>query len=142
MDEPAAIAAAWEFATRNGPVDAMSAVEATKLAGDLYANAKHALNRWCRRVAVKPDWAGARIPLNVVAPGFIDTPAAAYILSNSETSAAMRQMVPMRGAYPARPEEMAAILAWCVSAENSLMTGQILFVDGGAEPLLRGEKSW
>jgi NAD(P)-dependent dehydrogenase (short-subunit alcohol dehydrogenase family) len=142
MDEPAAIAAAWEFATRNGPVDAMSAVEATNLARDLYANAKHALNRWCRRVAVKPDWAGARIPLNVVAPGFIDTPAAAYILSNPETSAAMRQMVPMRGAYPARPEEMAAILAWCVSAENSLMTGQILFVDGGAEPLLRGEKSW
>jgi len=142
MDEPAAIAAAWEFATRNGPVDAMSAVEATNLARDLYANAKHALNRWCRRVAVRPDWAGARIPLNVVAPGFIDTPAAAYILSNPETSAAMRQMVPMRGAYPARPEEMAAILVWCVSAENSLMTGQILFVDGGAEPLLRGEKSW
>jgi NAD(P)-dependent dehydrogenase (short-subunit alcohol dehydrogenase family) len=51
-------------------------------------------------------------------------------------------MVPMRGAYPARPEEMAAILAWCVSAENSLMTGQILFVDGGAEALLRGESSW
>ena len=142
MDEPGAIAASCEFATRNGPVDAMSAVEATNLARDLYANAKHALNRWCRRVAVKPDWAGARIPLNVVAPGFIDTPAAAYILSNPETSDAMRQMVPMRGAYPARPEEMAAILAWCVSAENSLMTGQILFVDGGAEPLLRGEKSW
>ncbi|HWN57130.1 MAG TPA: SDR family NAD(P)-dependent oxidoreductase [Methylomirabilota bacterium] len=52
MDEPAAIAAAWEFAARNGPVDAMSAVEATNLARDLYANAKHALNRWCRRVAV------------------------------------------------------------------------------------------
>ena len=142
MDEPAAVAAAWEFAARNGPVDVMSGAYATKLAGDLYANAKHALNRWCRRVAIKPDWAGARIPLNAVAPGFIDTPAAAYILSNPERSEAMRQMVPMRGAYPARPEEMAAILAWCVSAENSLMTGQILFVDGGAEPLLRGEKSW
>jgi NAD(P)-dependent dehydrogenase (short-subunit alcohol dehydrogenase family) len=142
MDEPAAIAAGWEFAKRNGPLDKMSAADATKLATDLYANAKHALNRWCRRVAVKPDWAGAGIPLNVAAPGFIDTPAAAYILSNPETSDAMRQMVPMRGAYPARPEEMAAILAWCVSMENSLMTGQILFVDGGAESLLRGESSW
>jgi NAD(P)-dependent dehydrogenase (short-subunit alcohol dehydrogenase family) len=78
----------------------------------------------------------------VVAPGFINTPAAAYILSDPQSSDAMRQMVPMRGAYPARPEEMAAILAWCVSPENSLMTGQILFVDGGAEPLLRGESSW
>jgi NAD(P)-dependent dehydrogenase (short-subunit alcohol dehydrogenase family) len=142
MDEPAAIAAAWEFATRNGPVDKMTAADATKLAGDLYANAKHALNRWCRRVAVKPDWAGAAIPLNVVAPGFIDTPAAAYIFSNPESNKAMQQMVPMRDAYPAHPDEMAAILAWCVSAENSLMTGQILFVDGGAEPLMRGENSW
>jgi NAD(P)-dependent dehydrogenase (short-subunit alcohol dehydrogenase family) len=142
MDEPAAIAAGWEFAKRNGPLDKMSAADATKLATDLYANAKHALNRWCRRVAVKPDWAGSGIPLNVVAPGFINTPAAAYILSDPKSSDAMRQMVPMRGAYPARPEEMAAILAWCVSAENSLMTGQILFVDGGAEPLLRGESSW
>jgi NAD(P)-dependent dehydrogenase (short-subunit alcohol dehydrogenase family) len=46
------------------------------------------------------------------------------------------------GAYPGRPEQMAAILAWCVSPENSLMTGQILFVDGGVECSLRGERSW
>jgi NAD(P)-dependent dehydrogenase (short-subunit alcohol dehydrogenase family) len=51
-------------------------------------------------------------------------------------------MVPMRGAYPGRPEQMAAILAWCVSPENSLMTGQILFVDGGFECSVRGEHSW
>ena len=120
----------------------MSAADATKLAGDLYANAKHALNRWCRRVAVRPDWADAAIPLNVVAPGFIDTPAAAYILSDPNSRAAMAQMVPMRAAFPGRPEQMAAILAWCVGPENSLMTGQILFVDGGAEALLRGENSW
>jgi hypothetical protein len=55
MDEPAAIAAAKEFAARNAPLDAMNAAEAIKLARDLYANAKHALNRWCRRVAVRPQ---------------------------------------------------------------------------------------
>jgi NAD(P)-dependent dehydrogenase (short-subunit alcohol dehydrogenase family) len=48
----------------------------------------------------------------------------------------------MRGAYPGRPEQMATILAWCVSPENSLMTGQILFVDGGFECSVRGEHSW
>jgi NAD(P)-dependent dehydrogenase (short-subunit alcohol dehydrogenase family) len=48
----------------------------------------------------------------------------------------------MRGAYPGRPEQMAAILAWCVSPENSLMTGQILFVDGGFESSMRGDHSW
>jgi len=51
-------------------------------------------------------------------------------------------MVPMRVAYPARPEQMAAILAWYVSPENSLMTGQILFADAGFECLSRGERSW
>jgi NAD(P)-dependent dehydrogenase (short-subunit alcohol dehydrogenase family) len=142
MDEPAAIAAGYEFAAKNGPLDAMKADEVAKLGLDLYSNAKHALNRWCRRVAVKPDWAGAGIPLNVVAPGIIDTPAAAYILSDPGTRAAMGQMVPLRGAYPGRPEQMAAILAWCVSAENGLMTGHVLSVDGGFECLMRGENSW
>jgi len=130
MDEPAAIAAGKD------------AVAAGKGALDLYGSAKHALNRWCRRVAVKGEWAGAGIPLNVVAPGFIDTPAAAYILSDPDRRATAGQMVPMRAAYPARPEQMAAILAWCVSPENSLMTGQILFADAGFECLSRGERSW
>ncbi len=130
MDEHAATAAARDaIAAGKGPLD-------------LYGSAKTALNCWCRRVAGKPEWAGAGIPLNVIAPGFVDTPAAAYILSDRERSAAAERMVPMRGAYPGRPEQMAAVLAWCVSPENSLMTGQILFVDGGAECSLRGERSW
>jgi NAD(P)-dependent dehydrogenase (short-subunit alcohol dehydrogenase family) len=74
----------------------------------------------------------------VVALGFFDTPAAAYILSNPERRAAMGGMVPVCGAYPGRPEEAAAMLAWCVSAENSQMTGQILYVDGGFECRARG----
>jgi NAD(P)-dependent dehydrogenase (short-subunit alcohol dehydrogenase family) len=142
MDEHRAIAAAREFATKTAPLDAMTAAQGLKVGLDLYGNAKHALNCWCRSVAVKAEWAGAGIPLNVIAPGFIDTPAAAYILSDPERSAAMERMVPMRGAYPGRPEQMAAILAWCVSPENSLMTGQVLFVDGGVECLQRGESRW
>jgi NAD(P)-dependent dehydrogenase (short-subunit alcohol dehydrogenase family) len=142
LDERRANAAAMEFATKTAPLDAMSAAQAVKVGLDLYSNAKHALNCWCRRVAVTSQWAGAGIPLNVVAPGFIDTPAASYILSDPNTRTAMERMVPMRGVYPGRPEQMAAILAWCVSPENSLMTGQILFVDGGAECLARGERSW
>lgn len=128
MDESAAVAAG------------MSAIAAGKEPLDLYGSAKHALNCWCRTVAVKADWAGADIPLNVVAPGFIDTPAAAYILSDPERRAMAGQMVPMRGSYPARPEQMAAILAWCVSPENSLMTGQILFADAGFECAARKER--
>ncbi len=121
---------------------AAEAIAAGKTVLDLYQCAKHALNCWCRRAACSPQWAGEGIALNVIAPGFIDTPAAAYILSNPELREAMGRMVPMRGAYPGRPEQMAAILSWCASAENSLMTGQVLFVDGGYECAVRGERAW
>jgi NAD(P)-dependent dehydrogenase (short-subunit alcohol dehydrogenase family) len=125
-------------------LDEPAAIAAAATAGDglaLYGAAKHALNAWCRREAIAPQWAGAGIPLNVVALGFFDTPAAQYILSDARLSAQAAQMAPMRGAFPGRPEQAAAALAWCVSPENSMMTGQILFVDGGAECLARGVRS-
>ena len=108
----------------------------------LYGSAKHALNRYCRTLAVQPQWAGAGIALNVVVPGVVDTPAAAYIIGNDDLRTQLGAMVPMQRAYPARPEQMAALIAWCVGAENSLMTGQVLFADGGFECRARGEKAW
>jgi NAD(P)-dependent dehydrogenase (short-subunit alcohol dehydrogenase family) len=141
MDESAAIAAARSViaAAKQTRTGSDPLPDETQTPLDLYAHAKYALQRWCRKAAGKPQWAGAGIPLNVIALGFFDTPAAAYILSDPNNRAAMGRMVPMRGAYPGRPEEAAAILAWCVSPENSQMTGQILFVDGGFECLVRAE---
>jgi NAD(P)-dependent dehydrogenase (short-subunit alcohol dehydrogenase family) len=104
----------------------------------LYANAKHALNAWCRRAAIAPEWAGAGIPLNVVALGFFDTPAARYILSDPGLKTEAERMTPLRDAFPGRPEQAADLLSWCVSPQNALMTGQILFLDAGAECLARG----
>jgi NAD(P)-dependent dehydrogenase (short-subunit alcohol dehydrogenase family) len=111
-------------------------------ASELYGCAKRALNRWCRRKAVTAGWAGAGILLNVVAPGFVDTPAAQYILANPELREQMSRLVPLRAAMPGRASEMAAMIAWCVGAENALLTGQVLFVDGGLEALARGEQFW
>ncbi|HWU23499.1 MAG TPA: NAD-dependent epimerase/dehydratase family protein, partial [Nocardioides sp.] len=39
-----------------------------------YAGSKIALARWVRRQAVTPDWAGAGIRLNAIAPGAVMTP--------------------------------------------------------------------
>lgn len=119
-----------------------AALAAGKSALDLYGSAKHALTRWCRRAAHGPQWAGAGIALNVAAPGIIDTPAAAYILSDPDLRAQMGAMVPLSGAYPGSPEAMAAVLAWLASAENALMTGQVLFADAGFEVQARGEQAW
>lgn len=99
----------------------------------LYGSAKYALGRWCRTVAVGEQWAGGGVALNVVALGFYDTPAAAYIFSNPDSRAAVAAQVPLRGAFPGRPDAAAALLAWLVSAENSQLTGQVLFADGGFE---------
>lgn len=141
MDEGASIAVAkalFEDGRLQGaPENPLPASAQAPL--DLYGAAKQALQLWCRKVAVEPRWAGSGIPLNVVALGFFDTPAAAYVLSNPDHREAMGRLVPLRGAFPGRPEEAAAILAWCVSPESSQMTGQVLYVDGGLECLaLRG----
>ena len=87
---------------------------------------------------MKTAWGGAGIALNVVALGFYDTPAAAYILSDASNRASAEKMVPLRGAFPGKPSSAAALLAWCVSAENSQLTGQILYADGGIECAARG----
>src|SRR5262249_10615931 len=108
----------------------------------LYGSAKQALNRWCRNTADKPRWAGAGVTLNVVAPGVVDTPAAAHILANPVNKAQMGQLIPLQTAYPGKPEQMAALIAWCASADNALVTGQIIFADGGFECRVRGENSW
>ena len=157
-NSPAPRAIAVSSISSLGPIDSelidacltMNEGEASAAASDalvagkeplaLYGSAKHALNRWCRRQAGTPQWAGAGIALNVVAPGIIDTPAAAHILSNPDNREQMGRMVPMRGAYPGRGDQIAAIIAWCVSSENSLMTGQVLFADGGFECRVRGDR--
>jgi|SRR5581483_11825120 len=106
----------------------------------LYGAAKEALQRWCRKAAPSAAWGGAGITLNVVALGLYDTPAAAYVLEDPERRAAMAQLSPLRGSYPGRPEAAAALLAWLASAENSQMTGQVLFADGGFECRMHEEK--
>jgi NAD(P)-dependent dehydrogenase (short-subunit alcohol dehydrogenase family) len=143
MDEPGAIAAARTAFGHGGHgasgTDSLPDSGQTALA--LYATAKQALQHWCRRVAPTQEWAGMGITLNVVALGFYDTPAAAYVLSNPPLRASMAARVPLRGAFPGRPEEAAALLAWCISPENSQMTGQVLFADAGYEVQLRKERA-
>jgi NAD(P)-dependent dehydrogenase (short-subunit alcohol dehydrogenase family) len=143
MDEAGALAEARRayHAGELGQASSGLAPDAAQLSLDLYGAAKRALQLWCRRAAPTPEWGGAGIPLNVVALGFFDTPAAAYVLSDPQHREAMGRMVPLAGAYPGRPEEAASLLAWCVDPANSQMTGQILFADAGVECLARSDLS-
>lgn len=100
---------------------------------DLYGSAKRALNIWCRRTALTHLWAARGATLNAVAFGVIETPAADWILKDATARETLKQMAPLAGANPGKVSQAAALLAWSVSQENSLMTGQVLFADGGFE---------
>ncbi|HET9620528.1 MAG TPA: SDR family oxidoreductase [Kofleriaceae bacterium] len=116
---------------------ARDAIAAGKPPLVLYGSAKCALNRWVRAAACEARWAGAGIALNVVAPGMIDTPAAVQVLSNPTLREQVGQHIPLKSSYPGRPDHMASLLAWCVSEDNSLLVGQILFADAGFEAQTR-----
>ena len=108
----------------------------------IYSSTKKALCLWIRRHAATPEWAGAGIPLNAVAPGIIDTPMVADFLATPEATEAVLQMVPMPLNGIAEPEAVATLLAWLTSEENSHLCGQVVFIDGGSDVVLRGDSTW
>ncbi|WP_280374024.1 SDR family oxidoreductase [Nocardia wallacei] len=99
-----------------------------------YGAAKRALNSWVRRTAPTAEWAGAGIALNAVAPGVVDTPAAAWIFADDAVRASIETGMPQPfGGFPGRPEWVAELVCWLAGADNHFVTGQIVFADGGAE---------
>ena len=104
----------------------------------LYPSSKSALAQWMRRVCVRPDWAGAGIPLNAVAPGVVRTPMSEPLFADERMKAVMDHAVPMPLNGYADADTIAAALGWLISPQNTHMTGQVLYVDGGAEGSLRG----
>ena len=107
-----------------------------------YPSSKRALSRWVRRECITPLWAGASIPLNAVAPGTVLTPMTAQMLSTDEGKARVDAAVPMPLNYHQKPEVIAALMAWLTSEENTHVTGQTIYVDGGADASLRGDNIW
>ncbi|WP_137723446.1 SDR family oxidoreductase [Prescottella subtropica] len=124
---------------------ATTAAQAAVQRGDgalVYASSKTAIARWVRHTAITPEWAGAGIPLNAIAPGTIVTPMIQAMLDSPEACAVIDSAVPMPLAGHARPEQVAPLLSWLTSEQNSHVTGQVVFVDGGADAVLRGDGVW
>ena len=106
----------------------------------LYTTSKLAIARWVRRNAPSEAWARAGIALNAIAPGVIETPMTKAALETEEGRKALDEGAPAPFNGPAAPPSApAALLAWLVSAENAYVTGQVVFVDGGAESIRRPE---
>lgn len=104
----------------------------------IYASTKVALTRWCRSQAISPEWAGAGIPLNLIAPGLIQTPMTQAMIDDPEMMAYMENLMPTPIGHYGQPEDVAPLLGFLASAENSHMVGQLIYIDGGSEAATRG----
>jgi NAD(P)-dependent dehydrogenase (short-subunit alcohol dehydrogenase family) len=118
-------------------VDALPA-DAEHLA---YASSKRAVSRWMRRLAPTADWAGAGIPLNAVAPGWVNTPMTARERSLADVARAMAAR-PMPLGGRAELGDVVPAITFFLSPANTRITGQTLIIDGGGETLMCREDIW
>jgi NAD(P)-dependent dehydrogenase (short-subunit alcohol dehydrogenase family) len=103
----------------------------------LYPSSKSAVTQWARRTCVAPGWADAGIPVNVVAPGVVLTPMSAALVADPAMKKVMDAAVPMPLHGYASPEDLARVVGFLVAPELTHVTGQVVYVDGGAEATLR-----
>ncbi|HXR44307.1 MAG TPA: SDR family oxidoreductase [Pseudolysinimonas sp.] len=130
-DETAALARGAELEAAGGA------------AGNLiYGTTKRALAQWIRRTAPTDAWAGAGIPLNAIAPGVVATPMTADLTASAQARESLLQMVPMPLNGIFEPGDVAYLLAWLTSEENAHLCGQVVFIDGGSDAVIRGDSTW
>ncbi|HVN86713.1 MAG TPA: SDR family oxidoreductase [Candidatus Binatia bacterium] len=112
------------------------ALAATLDSARVYGGSKLALARWVRRMAPTPEWAGAGIRLNAVAPGAVSTPLLQGGLDHPVFGPAIRNFPIPTGGF-GDPDDIAAAIVFLLSDEASFCCGSVLFVDGGTDALLR-----
>jgi len=124
--------------------EAVAVARAEEIQGQdlIYGSSKRAFAQWIRRTAPTADWAGASIPLNAVAPGIIRTPMTTDLLATPEAEQGLLTQVPMPLNGIAEPIVVARLLAWLNSVENTHLCGQVIFVDGGSDVVIRGDATW
>jgi NAD(P)-dependent dehydrogenase (short-subunit alcohol dehydrogenase family) len=92
-----------------------------------YCASKHAVNGLTKALAV--EWAPRAVTVNAVAPTFIETPLTKPMFEDAEFKAEVLRRIPL--GRIGRVDEVSAAVAFLASPAASLITGQILLIDGG-----------
>ena len=99
-----------------------------------YPATKTAIAHWIRRNASAPEWIGAGVRLNAVAPGLVETALAAEQRADP-TMGPLIEMFPLPVGRGGRAEEIAGAVEFLLG--NGFCVGTVLLIDGGTEALLR-----
>jgi NAD(P)-dependent dehydrogenase (short-subunit alcohol dehydrogenase family) len=99
-----------------------------------YPASKLALARYVRKHAPGPEWIGAGIRLNAIAPGVIETP---MTKNDLDFIFGIPDVFPIPIGRPGRPEEIASLLAYLLSPDAGFFCGSVVFADGGTDAIVR-----
>jgi NAD(P)-dependent dehydrogenase (short-subunit alcohol dehydrogenase family) len=102
-----------------------------------YGASKLALTRCARRLAVTPQWAGAGIRLNVLAPGAIMTPLLRAQLDGPDRERIETFPVPTGGYGDAG--QIADWVVFMLSPAADFLCGSVVYVDGGTDAFFRAD---
>lgn len=93
----------------------------------VYCMSKAAVNHMTRNLA--SEWARYHIQVNAVAPTFIETPGTEPWLKDPEFKQSVLDRIPL--GRIGKPMEVAGVVVFLASAASSLITGEIVTIDGG-----------
>jgi NAD(P)-dependent dehydrogenase (short-subunit alcohol dehydrogenase family) len=121
-----------------GDESAAGAIADRALSLYAYPATKAAVSWYVRTRAVAPDWIGAGIRLNVVAPGLTETPLTQTQRADPMIGTAITNF-PVPLGRTIRPDEIADVIAFTLACP--VLVGSVVVADGGTEALLR-PKDW
>jgi NAD(P)-dependent dehydrogenase (short-subunit alcohol dehydrogenase family) len=118
-----------------GDEDAARTKAARRDAVMVYPATKAALAWWARTHGTRREWAGAGVRVNAVAPGLVATAMTEQVKADP-VFGRFADAYPTALGRPGRPEEIAALIAFLLSEEASLLVGSVVYADGGTDALM------